>query len=71
MCRPRVSRFAKLLISRTKLIGGLREKVSVEKNYLGGYVISDIVGGYLVVRCYYGYTKKKAVALFKNEMKGN
>lgn len=35
----------------------------------GSWVISDIVGGYLVTRTYYGYTKKEAIQMFKNEVK--
>ena len=45
--------------------------MSIERNFEGAYVVSDIIGGYLVVRRYYGYTKKEAIALFKSEMKGN
>ena len=41
--------------------------MSVERNYEGAYVISDIVNGYLVTKRYYGYTKREAVALFKKE----
>jgi hypothetical protein len=41
--------------------------VSIEKNYSGAYVISDVVNGYLVTKQYYGYTKREAVALFKKE----
>lgn len=43
--------------------------MSVEKNYQGGYVISDIIGGYLVTKSYYGYTKREAISLFKKETK--
>lgn len=31
----------------------------------GWYVISDIIGGYLVTKKYIGYTKKESIALFK------
>lgn len=41
--------------------------MSIEKNYSGAYVISDVVNGYLVTKQYYGYTKREAVALFKKE----
>lgn len=41
--------------------------MTVERNYAGAYVISDIVGGYLVTKQYYGYTKREAVRLFKEE----
>lgn len=43
--------------------------MSIEKNYSGAYVISDVVNGYLVTKQYYGYTKREAVALFKKESK--
>jgi hypothetical protein len=41
--------------------------VSIDKNHEGAYVISDIVSGYLVTRRYYGYTKREALRLFKEE----
>jgi len=31
----------------------------------GAWIVSQIVGGYLVSRTYYGYTKREAVALFR------
>jgi hypothetical protein len=31
----------------------------------GAWIVSEIVGGYLVSRTYYGYTKREAVALFR------
>jgi hypothetical protein len=33
----------------------------------GGYRIDDVVGGYLVTKWYYGYTKREAIKLFKEE----
>jgi hypothetical protein len=33
----------------------------------GAWIVSDIVGGYLVSRTYYGYTKREAVRLFREE----
>lgn len=37
----------------------------------GAIEVSDIIGGYLVRRVYYGYTKREAVRLFRAEtMKG-
>jgi hypothetical protein len=43
--------------------------MSVEENYEGALIISDLVDGYLVTKKYYGYTKREAVALFKKESK--
>lgn len=31
----------------------------------GAIVISDTIGGYLVTRSYYGYTRRDAIRLFK------
>jgi hypothetical protein len=42
-----------------------------EKNYEGAWVISDIVGGYLVTRRYYYYTKREALAMFRAEARAN
>lgn len=42
--------------------------MTVEKNREGAYVISDIIGGYLVTKRYYGYTKREALAMFKKEV---
>jgi len=41
--------------------------MTIERNSEGAYVISDIIAGYLVTRRYYGYTKREAVQLFKEE----
>lgn len=41
--------------------------MTVSKNHEGAYVISDIVNGYLVVKRYYGYTKREAIKLYKEE----
>lgn len=42
----------------------------VEKNRVNGsWIVSDFVGGYLVTRVYYGYTKRESVARFTLEMK--
>jgi hypothetical protein len=41
--------------------------VTIEKNSEGAYFISDIVDGYLVTKRYYGFTKREAVRLFKEE----
>lgn len=37
--------------------------------YGDGWLVTDIVNGYLVTRRYFFYTKKEAVALFKEETK--
>ena len=41
--------------------------MNIEKNSEGAYFISDIVGGYLVTKRYYGFTKREALQLFKEE----
>ena len=33
----------------------------------GAWVISDIIGGYLVTRTYYGYTKRESTRMFRSE----
>jgi hypothetical protein len=33
----------------------------------GAWIVSDTVRGYLVTRTYYGYTKREAVRLFREE----
>jgi hypothetical protein len=35
----------------------------------GGWLISDIINGYLESRYYIGYTKKEAISQFKNDIK--
>jgi hypothetical protein len=42
-----------------------------EKNYEGAWIISDIVGGYLVTRRYYYYSKREALAMFRREVLAN
>jgi hypothetical protein len=37
---------------------------TVEKNHYGAWVISAFIGGYLVTRQFYGYTKRQAVSRF-------
>jgi hypothetical protein len=44
--------------------------MTIDKNREGAWRVSDIVAGYLVTRTYYFYTKKEAVRLFREEMKG-
>ena len=41
--------------------------MSIDKNSEGAWRISDIIDGYLVTRRYYGYTKREAIKLFKEE----
>lgn len=41
----------------------------ITKNYEGAWILSDIVDGYWVDRCYYFYTKREAIALFKKYIK--
>jgi hypothetical protein len=41
----------------------------VEKNINGYWIISSIIGGYLVIRKYLYYTKKQAIQMFKKELK--
>lgn len=33
----------------------------------GGWLITAIIGGYLVTRRYFGYSKREALAMFKDE----
>jgi hypothetical protein len=33
----------------------------------GAYRIDDVIGGYLVTKWYYGYTKREAIKLFKEQ----
>lgn len=41
--------------------------MTVEKTYQGAWRISTLVGDYLESRQYFDYTKKEAIALFKEE----
>lgn len=36
----------------------------------GGWRVSAMIGGYLVTRRYFGYSKREAIAKFKDETKG-
>ena len=48
-----------------------RESVTIEKNREGAWVIYALSdSGYLVTRSYYGYTKRDAVRLFREHMRG-
>ena len=39
--------------------------MTIDKNSEGAWRVSDFVGGYLVTRVFYGYTKREAVQLFR------
>lgn len=41
--------------------------MSVERTIQGAWKVSAIVEGYLVTKQYFGYTKREAIALFKEE----
>ena len=45
--------------------------MTIEKNYEGAWVVSDIVDGYRVARRYYGFTKRQALADFRREVLAN
>lgn len=44
--------------------------INAEKNTKGAWVLSAIVGGYLMTRQFYYYTKKEATRLFLDEANG-
>jgi hypothetical protein len=39
--------------------------MTIERTFQGAWRISGIVDGYLVTRQFFGYTKKEAIAAFK------
>ena len=41
--------------------------MTVTQNYSGAWVISDMVGNYLVTKTFYFYTKEEAIAKYKRE----
>lgn len=43
--------------------------MTIERKYQGAWVVSDIIGGYLVTRTFYGYTKREALRMFRAEFK--
>lgn len=45
--------------------------MTIERNYEGAWVVSDIVNGYRVTRRYYYYSKREALAMFKAEVLAN
>ena len=34
----------------------------------GAFIVSDIIDGYYIKRVFMGYTKRKAISIFKKEM---
>jgi hypothetical protein len=45
-----------------------QETYTVDRNAEGAWRVSAIVGGFLVTRCYYGFTRRESVARFRAEM---
>lgn len=43
-------------------------KISIEKTFQGAWRISAIVNGFLVSKQYMGYSKREALAEFKDEV---
>ena len=43
--------------------------MTAERNVYGAWVVSDIIGGYLVTRVYYGYSKREALRRFRSEVR--
>lgn len=43
----------------------------IDRNAEGAWRITALVGGYYVTRTFYGYTKKEAVALFRDHIKNS
>jgi hypothetical protein len=41
--------------------------MTIDKNTEGAWRVSDIIGGYLVTKVYYFYTKREAIKRFKEE----
>ena len=41
--------------------------MTVTRLHSGAYQVSAIIRGYLVTRTYYGYTKREAVRLFRED----
>lgn len=39
--------------------------MTITKNQQGAYIVSSMIGGYRVQKVYMGYTKKEAIANFK------
>lgn len=45
--------------------------MTVVKGIQGQWMISSIVGGYLVAKQYFGYTKREAVSEYKKDVKAS
>jgi len=45
------------------------ESMTATKDIRGAWVVSGLVDGHLVTRRYYGYTKREAVAMWREEAK--
>jgi len=43
--------------------------MTIERTFQGAWRISGMVDGYLVTRQFFGYTKKEAIAAFKEATK--
>jgi hypothetical protein len=43
--------------------------MTINKNTEGYWVVSDVIGGYLVTRKYLYYTKREAIRMFREETK--
>jgi hypothetical protein len=39
--------------------------MTIERTFQGAWRISGMIDGYLVIRQFFGYTKKEAIAAFK------
>ena len=42
--------------------------MTTRKSFQGAWVVWDIVGGYLVTRQYFGYSKREAMRAFKRDV---
>lgn len=42
--------------------------MNITRLHNGALEITDIINGYLVRRVYFGYSKREAIKLFKNEV---
>lgn len=51
-----------------------RLEITTERNREGAWILSAVIGGsysgYRLQRSYYGYTKREALALFRQYVKG-
>ena len=44
--------------------------MTIEKNIYGAWIISAVVGNQLIRRTYYMYTRREAIRLFREEIRG-